>query len=269
MTPPVPVAEVEPDVTPEAVVVFGPRVQPVLANLCAECHAKPDHPGTFKLACGTTPQADQATTRHNLRVAAAHLKKDDPAASPLLVKALATHGGMKQPAFVNRQAAPFRVLEAWAHLAVGTPAAPPPPMVPPMPPPAVAPMVPPAPVGSVGTPVLPPVEAEPKPVLPPTEPVSKPVLPPVEAPPVAPAHAPAPKPAPPPIPPAADVEPLPAAPLPMIPAPPPIPRAAFGQDAKPLTPAAPNPEGTGPAVDEFDPAVFNRAVQAKRPAPMK
>ena len=36
----------------------------------------------------------------------------------------------------------------------------------------------------------------------------------------------------------------------------------FGEDARPAVPAASNPAGTGP-VDEFDPSIFNRAVQAK------
>lgn len=128
MVPPTPISGVhdsvpdaEPEVAPEAVAAFTGRVQPVLANLCSECHAKPDHPGSFKLAripdgYDVGPQ----TVRQNLKAVAAQLKRDDPMASPLLVKAITAHGGMKLPAFTGRQAAAYQVLESWVAAAVPT-----------------------------------------------------------------------------------------------------------------------------------------------------
>ena len=78
----------EPDVSPEAALVFGSRVQPLLANQCVECHAKPDYQGKFKLARVTPIDAGPEATKANLRAVAAQLKKGDPGASPLLVKSL-------------------------------------------------------------------------------------------------------------------------------------------------------------------------------------
>src|SRR5262249_49690513 len=82
------VLDPEPDVTPEAALVFGSRVQPFLANQCIECHAKPDHTGSFKLVRVDPVDAGPQATRTNLRAVAGQLKRDDPAASPLLLKTL-------------------------------------------------------------------------------------------------------------------------------------------------------------------------------------
>lgn len=183
---PKPVVEPEPDIAPEAILAFAPRVQPVLANLCADCHARQDYKGEFKLANTTGQYADPSLTRHNLRVVSGQIKKSDPAASPLLVKSLTLHGDMKQPAIVSRHAPVFQLLEAWVHLATGTQYAP---STAPPPPPSAPASAPPAaqlPAPTAGglpqadaKPVLPPADV--KPVLPPSEPVSKPVLPPSES----------------------------------------------------------------------------------------
>ncbi|QJW99152.1 hypothetical protein [Frigoriglobus tundricola] len=63
--PPV-VLDPEPDVSPEAALVFGARVQPFLANRCTECHAKPDHAGPFKLVRVNPTDAGPQATRTNL-----------------------------------------------------------------------------------------------------------------------------------------------------------------------------------------------------------
>lgn len=237
--PPVSVVEPDADVTPEAAIAFGPKVQPVLANLCADCHARRDYTGAFKLDCHTGQGLDPAVTRYNLVAVAKQIKKDDPGASPLLHKALTAHGGMKQPVFAGRGSPAYRVLEAWVYLAAGS-ATPPPPAPPVMPP---KPTSSDAPIPTSPLPAVPPPDAKPKsPAAPPS--VEKPVLPPVPPP--------IPRVPPPPIPPAA---------APALPAVPPVNRVSFGQDAKPNTPTAPKPDNTGDAVDEFDPSVFNRAVQ--------
>jgi hypothetical protein len=254
------VLDPEPDVTPEAALVFGARVQPFLANQCIECHAKPDHAGTFKLVKVDPVQAGPMATRTNLRAVAGQLRKDDPGASPLLLKSLSAHGGMKLPA-TTRQSTAYQTLEAWAVLAIGTPSA------------VAAPVPQPIPVPSVAEPVLPPVPADPPaprplpvppaatdPLLPPAPapvaPLPKPVLPPAPAvPAIPPADVPVPVlppvprsvpvPAIPPIPPASA---LPKPPSAAVPA-----GGTFGTAVPPKTPAS------GPAGgDEFDPAGFNQ-----------
>ncbi len=269
---PVPPAAVEPepDVSPEAALVFGARVQPFLANQCIECHAKPDHTGKFKLVRVNPTDAGPQATRSNLRAVSGQLRKDDPAASPLLLKSLAAHGGMKLPAVESRQAAVYQSLEAWTALAVGTPLAvpPAPPPAPPVPsmPPVPAPvLLPPPPAPPVADPAplpLPPVTPAPLPL--PVPPLgADPLLPPVTPP--APAPAPLPKPVVPAIPPADPLVPI----LPPVPAIPPIPPAALAPlpPLPPVKPASgtqfgttlpPKPPATGPAGDEFDPTGFNK-----------
>ncbi len=225
-----PTVDPEPDVSPEAALVFGSRVQPFLANQCASCHAKDGYNGTFKLVRVNPAEAGPLATRTNLRAVAGQLKKDDPGASPLLVKSLVAHGGMKQPAVASRQATVYLALEGWAALAVGTPLAAPP--VAPPTPPMTAPVAP----------VLPP----PVDVLPPTRPVSPvvppelPVKPPVPMIPEPPAYI---DPVPLPL-------PVPAAPfVPMVPSIPPaaptLPRPPVDD---PLLPRIPPAAPSGPAL---------------------
>ena len=146
------VVDADPEIAGEAATVFAPRVQPVLVNLCADCHAKASYAGAFKMACGTGHDPDAGITRHNLKAVLAQIKKDDPAASPLLEKALAAHGGMKQAAFANRLAPAYRVLEAWVQIAAASVPAAPKPALPP--PPALKPV-------EQAKPVLPPVPPPP------------------------------------------------------------------------------------------------------------
>lgn len=260
------VAEPDLDVTPEGATTFASRAQPVLANQCVECHARPDHPGSFKLIRVTGFEAGPQSTRANLQATAKQLKKDDPLNSPLLTKALSPHGGMKQPAFANRQAGGFRVLEAWVLQAVG-------PGVPPMTPPAqpVFPSTPPVTPIPPATEVTMPATAAPAPQ------ASTPILPPVETP----AAVPPVLPTPPTIPPADTGSRTTSPTLPTIPAAPPslptipvVPSAAsvptppsnvqpvgsqFGAGAKPVVPP------TGPTGgDEFDPAAFNRGTPPRK-----
>jgi hypothetical protein len=153
--------EPEPELVAEAANAFGPRVQPVLANLCADCHAKPSYAGSFKLACGTSTDLDPAAVKQNIRAVLSQIKKNDPASSPLLEKALESHGGMKRAAFANRQSPAFRVLEAWVQAAAASapnapaPALPPPPAEQPKPTEAPKPVLPPPPVVKFGEDAIP------------------------------------------------------------------------------------------------------------------
>jgi hypothetical protein len=258
------------DVTPEGASSFATRAQPVLANQCMECHARPDHPGAFKLTRVTGYEAGPHTTNANLRAAAGQLKKDDPLRSPLLAKALTAHGPMKEPAFANRQVPAYRALEAWVLLAAGPPVRPMDPPVPPaLPPQAPNPprntaTVPPPVVEPADPPALPPVEPTLPAVPPPAAPTPTTVPPVLPTPPSIPPAAPSGLPAVPPIP-VIPADPDPQ--LPTVPAIPVIPPAAselpkppvagagqFGTSAPPKPPATqPNTQG-----DEFDPEVFNK-----------
>ena len=151
----------DPEIVAEAALAFAPRVQPVLVNLCADCHAKPGYTGAFKMACGSGHDVDPAIARANMKAAFQQIKKDDPAASPLLTKSLAAHGGMKQAAFAGRGVPAFRVLEAWVFIAAESKAAPP--VAPAIPPPDLKPALPARPPPDM-KPALP---AVPPPVLPP------------------------------------------------------------------------------------------------------
>jgi hypothetical protein len=228
LAPPIPpAAEPDPEVTPEAALVFGSRVQPFLENQCAGCHGSAERAGKFKLVRVNPAEAGPQSTRTNLRAVAGQLKCDDAAASPLLVKALVAHGGMKRPAVESRRTAAYLALEEWVVAAV----------VPPAPIPPVSPVVP-------RPEVLPPPAADPIGRHAPAVPSADPLPPPVEVLPAAPA--------------------LPAAPpVPVMPTPPataaPKPSRVVPVGGPFGTAVPPKPPATGPAGgDEFDPAGFNR-----------
>jgi hypothetical protein len=113
------VCENEWEVTPEAAASFTTRVQPILANLCVDCHAKADCAGTFKLTRISEFDSTPQNGLKNLRAVTAQLKRTEPLNSPFLIKAVTPHGGQKQPSFANRVAAGYRLLELWVTVAVG------------------------------------------------------------------------------------------------------------------------------------------------------
>ncbi len=251
-----PAVDPEPGIDLEAAATFRTRVQPVLVNLCADCHARGDIT-TFKLVRVEGRDAPQAATRANLRAALAHVRRGDPAASPLLALSLAAHGGQKLPAFVTPQAPAYRALAEWASSVAGPATAAPlaPPSVTftpaaPLPPPEVNPLPPVAPPTPSGLPALPPVEPDVRPTPPPVRPTVTPTVPftPQKLPVVPP-------------PPGVSGRPAPAPTAGVVPA---KLEERFGQDVKPPEPTGPSPTNAGAPVDEFDPSVFNRAVHPER-----
>jgi len=113
---PTPAAKPSPgDFNGVAAKAFPTTIQPVLTNLCATCHAKPDYAGTFQLKPIPTGYADPEAARANTVTAFTHLDRADPSASELLSKAVTAHGGQKTPALRDRSHAAYRVLELWAH----------------------------------------------------------------------------------------------------------------------------------------------------------
>jgi hypothetical protein len=173
---PGPQAAPDVDLTAAALGLFSTRVQPILMNACASCHAT-GRGGAFKLAraygVGT---ADRQTMRQNLAAVIGQLNARQPQASPLLTKAVSVHGPLAQAPLRDRQAPAYRALEEWVGRTLADnpqlqerlgppPAAPPPALPKPAPPPAKAdghgaeaapPSGPPAPAPTFGTPAEPP-----------------------------------------------------------------------------------------------------------------
>ena len=101
------------DLTAAALGLFSTRVQPILMNACASCHAT-GRGGAFQLTraygVGT---ADRKAMQHNLAAVIGQLNVRQPQASPLLTKSVSVHGAMAQAPLRNRQAPAYRTLEDW------------------------------------------------------------------------------------------------------------------------------------------------------------
>jgi hypothetical protein len=104
----------------ESFPLFASRVNTILVNTCANCHAR-DDVKVFRL----TRAGGRAGITKNLMAALPHVNPTDPAASPLLVKALAPHGGGTEAPFKSRSHPAYPALETWVRFArapEGTPA---------------------------------------------------------------------------------------------------------------------------------------------------
>jgi hypothetical protein len=101
------------DLTEEALGQFAVKVQPILMNACANCHAN-GRGGEFKLTRAyDSTVLNRKTLQQNLAAVLAEVNLDQPQNSPLLTKAVSVHGPLEQAPFKNRQAAAYRTLEEW------------------------------------------------------------------------------------------------------------------------------------------------------------
>jgi hypothetical protein len=107
------------ELTADSLGLFVTRVQPILMNTCASCHAS-GRGGAFKLTRVYAEAAsNRKTMQQNLAAVLAQVNVSQPQASPLLVKAVSAHTGeMTQAPLRNRQAPPYRALEEWVRLTV-------------------------------------------------------------------------------------------------------------------------------------------------------
>lgn len=105
------------EVTNEAMSLFTTRVQPILMNACASCHAL-GRGGSFKLTRTFEGTINRRVLQENLAAALGQLNPEHPSASALLVKAVTVHGDSTQPPLKNRQIPAFKALEDWVKLAV-------------------------------------------------------------------------------------------------------------------------------------------------------
>jgi len=108
------------ELTAETMGQFATRVQPILMNACATCHAT-GKGGAFRLtrsyeASLLTPK----TVQQNLASVLGQINPHQPQNSPFLTKALNLHGEMASAPFRNRQAPAYRALEDWVRQTVST-----------------------------------------------------------------------------------------------------------------------------------------------------
>jgi hypothetical protein len=102
------------EVSAECLALFASKVQPILMNTCASCHAN-EKGGSFVLQrCGDA--GGRRTTQLNLTAVVKLVSFDQPGASPLLCKACCAHGGAAQAPVPNRQSPPFVTLQGFVDL---------------------------------------------------------------------------------------------------------------------------------------------------------
>ena len=103
------------DYNAEALRAYPARVQPIVGNLCAGCHSRPDCPGSFKLVAITPGYADPAGATANLRATLALIDRADPGSSRLLKMMVTKHGTQRAAAIPIAQHPALGHAELWAH----------------------------------------------------------------------------------------------------------------------------------------------------------
>lgn len=126
--PPKPVLPVKPqppvvdpptvEVTSESLGLFATRVQPILMNTCASCHAT-GRGGKFQLTqVYGEGIGNRRTLERNLASVLAQIDLNQPALSRLLLKAVSDHAHIGRAPIRDRQSAPYRTLESWVKRTV-------------------------------------------------------------------------------------------------------------------------------------------------------
>jgi hypothetical protein len=103
------------DVTAETSIAFTTKVQPILMNTCANCHANGSG-GKFVLE-RVSEGGQKVATQRNLAAVLSFIDMDRPSISPLLVKAVSPHGATTPP-IKDRSAKPFVALKDWLDLTI-------------------------------------------------------------------------------------------------------------------------------------------------------
>lgn len=106
------------EVTTESLGLFATRVQPILMNTCARCHAT-GHGGNFHLSQVFADNLNnRRTLERNLAAVLAEVDVNQPETSRLLIKAVSDHAHTGKAPLRDRQSAPYRTLESWVKLTV-------------------------------------------------------------------------------------------------------------------------------------------------------
>jgi hypothetical protein len=109
-------ARISIDLTEEALGQFATKVQPILMNACANCHAN-GRGGAFKLAHAyNSTVLNRRTLQQNLAAVLGEVNLVQPQNSLLLSKAVSVHGSQEQAPIKNRQAAAYHALEEWVWI---------------------------------------------------------------------------------------------------------------------------------------------------------
>lgn len=108
----------------ETLALFATKVQPILMNTCVACHHA-DSARPFRLErVAADNLSGRRATQQNLMAAVALVNRQNPADSPLLVKAVTPHGPATLPPLRNPQTPAYRLLEHWARRAAADRAVP-------------------------------------------------------------------------------------------------------------------------------------------------
>jgi hypothetical protein len=99
------------DVTAETMIAFTTKVQPILMNTCASCHAT-DAVGKFRLQ-RVFDNGRNAASQRNLAAVLEYVDLERPTISPLLVKAITPHGKETKAPLKDRSTVPFQSLQHW------------------------------------------------------------------------------------------------------------------------------------------------------------
>lgn len=103
-------------ITGDSLGQFATRIQPILMNACARCHAATGHEGAFRLERSSGQGlASRRSLQVNLAAVLAQLHSKQPERSPLLVKAMSAHGPTSEAPLKGRQAEAFAVMEDWVR----------------------------------------------------------------------------------------------------------------------------------------------------------
>src|SRR5262249_50134394 len=89
------------DISADSFALFATRVQPILMNTCVNCHSG-GRGGAFQLV--RTEGGQRGLTQANLLAVLAQVRVDNPALSPLLIKAVSSHGNVANSPINDRQA---------------------------------------------------------------------------------------------------------------------------------------------------------------------
>ena len=100
------------DYNSESFPLFATRINAILVNTCANCHAN----GVAKTFRLTRAGGRSAVTR-NMMAALPFVNPKDPAASPILTKALLPHGTATEAPFKTRTHPAYQALAIWAQIA--------------------------------------------------------------------------------------------------------------------------------------------------------
>jgi hypothetical protein len=109
-----------PAVNNDSLSLFVTRVQPILMNACASCHAT-GRGGSFKLSrTFDAGLANRKATSQNLAAVLANVSTEQPLLSRFLTMAVSVHGTMPQSPLRCRDSPAYHTLEDWVRKTVET-----------------------------------------------------------------------------------------------------------------------------------------------------